>query len=183
MQWNIPGTKLFIAQEDADGVQDMFESMFLPGDMVLSQVSGFTGLEAYTIQNWVKRGFLSPPQRKRYSMNQLCRLIHINMLKNALPLESVRRLLEYVNGDLHREEDDIIDDAALYFLFVRLAARARQLDDPKVWQEALSASLADYREPYPGSNQKIEKALSIMLTAWLASQMRQSAERMLDEIK
>ena len=138
---------------------------------------------SYTIQNWVKRGFLSPPQRKRYSRNQLCRIIHINMLKNALPLESVRSLLQYVNGDLHREEDDIIDDAALYFLFVRLAARAKQLDGPQLWQDAMDEALKDYKEPYPGAQKKIEKALSIMLTAWLASKMRQSAERMLDEIK
>ena len=183
MQWNIPGTTLFIRQEDADGVQDMFDSMFLAGGIVLSQVSSLTRLEAYTIQNWVKRGFLSPPQRKRYSRNQLCRIIHINMLKNALPLESVRSLLQYVNGDLHREEDDIIDDAALYFLFVRLAARAKQLDGPQLWQDAMDEALKDYKEPYPGAQKKIEKALSIMLTAWLASKMRQSAERMLDEIK
>ena len=119
LKWRIPGTELFIRQEDADGVEEMFSSMFLAGGMVLGQVAKVTGLEPYTIQNWVKRGFLSPPERKHYSLNQLCRISHINMLKNALPLESVRRLLEYVNGDLGREDDDIIDDATFYFLFVQ----------------------------------------------------------------
>ena len=182
MKWRIPGTELFIRQEDADGVEEMFSSMFLAGGMVLGQVAKVTGLEPYTIQNWVKRGFLSPPERKHYSLNQLCRIIHINMLKNALPLESVRRLLEYVNGDLGREDDDIIDDATFYFLFVKLAARAKQLDDQNVWEDAMEQALRDYHEPVPGARARIEKALSIMLIAWLASRMRQTAERMLDEI-
>jgi len=183
MNWKLPGTELTIQRSEAENVEDMFHSMFLPGGMVLSQVASITGLEPYIIQNWVKRGYLSPPQRKRYTLNQLCRIIHINMLKNALPIESVRELLEYVNGALDREDDDIIDDARLYFLFVRLAARARELDDAALWQEALASALEDYQEPVPGAGKRIEKALSIMLTAWLAAKMRQQAESMLEEVR
>ena len=97
MKWRIPGTVLQIERENADGVEEIFSSMFLAGGMVLSQVSNITGLEPYTVQNWVKRGFLSPPQHKRYSMNQLCRILHINMLKSVLPLEQICGLLSYIN--------------------------------------------------------------------------------------
>ena len=62
MKWTIPGTVLRIERDNADGVEEMFSSMFLAGGMVLSQVASITGLEPYTIQNWVKRGFLPPPQ-------------------------------------------------------------------------------------------------------------------------
>ena len=71
MKWTIPGTVLQIPRDHADGVEEMFSSMFLAGGMVLSQVANITGLEPYTIQNWVKRGFLSPPQNKRYTIHVL----------------------------------------------------------------------------------------------------------------
>ena len=182
MDWIIPGTTLKIKRTDADRVEGLFSSMFMAGGMVLSQVASVTGLEPYTVQNWVKRGFLSPPERKRYSKNQLCRIISINMLKNVLPLETICALLGYVNGKLDEEGDDIIDDAALYFLFVRLAGRIRQLDDPEQLHLALEEGLTDYEEPLPGAKERIEKAMKIMLTAHLAARMRQAAEDMLNNL-
>ena len=182
MKWRIPGTVLQIERTNADSVEEMFSSMFLAGGMVLSQVASITGLEPYTVQNWVKRGFLSPPQHKRYSMNQLCRILHINMLKSVLPLEQICGLLSYINGKLDEESDDIIDDSRLYFLFVRLASRAKELDDPAAWEQALEASLANYQEPVPGARERIEKALRVMLTAWVAARMRHAAEVMLQEL-
>ena len=182
MQWTIPGTVLRIERDNADGVEEMFSSMFLAGGMVLSQVASITGLEPYTVQNWVKRGFLSPPKNKRYTLQQLCRILHINMLKDVMPLERICSLLRYINGKLDQEDDDIIDDAALYFLFVRLAARAKQLDDPVVWKRAMDEALCNYQEPVPGARERIEKALRIMLIANVACKMAQTAERMLYEL-
>ena len=182
MSWTIPGTVLKIERDHADGVEEKFSSMFLAGGMVLSQVASITGLEPYTVQNWVKRGFLSPPQNKRYTMQQLCRILHINMLKDVMPLERICSLLRYINGKLDDEGDDIIDDAALYFLFVRLAARAKQLEAPEVWKQAMEEALCNYQEPVPGARERIEKALQIMLIGNIACKMAQTAERMLDEL-
>lgn len=182
MKWTIPGTVLQIRREDAEHIEDIFASMFLAGGIVLSQVASVTGLEPYTVQNWVKRGFLPSPENRRYSQDQLCRIIHINMLKSALPLETICSLLEYINGKLDEDADDIIDDSALYFLFVKLAARAKQLDDPAAWENALETLLADYSEPVPGARGRIEKALRIMLTAWIAVRMRQAAEKLIEEL-
>ena len=183
MQWNIPGTVLMLNKEEADGLEAQFSSMFLGGGIALSQVANITGLEPYTVQNWVKRGFLPPPERKRYSLRQLCRIININMLRASLPMERICGLLSYVNGRLDDTSDDLIDDAKLYFLFVRLAARARQLDEPGMWEQAMEAALADYREPVPGARQRVEKALRVMMTAWVAASLRQAAEKQLDELK
>ena len=182
MKWTIPGTVLQIRREDADGVEELFSSMFLAGGMVLSQVASITGLEPYTIQNWVKRGFLPPPQQRKYSLDQLCRILNINMLKSVLPLEQICSLLSYVNGKLDEESDDIIDDSQLYFLFVRLASRAKELEEPAAWEKALTEALCQYQEPVPGARERIEKALRIMLTAWVAARMRRAAEEMLQEL-
>lgn len=182
MKWTIPGTVLQIQREDAEHIDETFSSMFLAGGITLGQVASITGLETYTIQNWVKRGFLPPPENRHYSLRQLCRIIHINMLKSVLTLETICSLLEYINGKLDEEADDIIDDAALYFLFVKLAARAKQMEDASAWEAALKALLADYQEPVPGARERIEKTLRIMVTAWIAARTLQAAEKLIKEL-
>ena len=182
MEWYIPGTMLKADKAEAVHVDQQFSSMFLAGGMVLSQVCSITGLEAYAVQNWVKRGFLSPPERKRYSLRQLCRIININMLKNVLPMERIVGLLSYINGDLDDESDDVIDDSQLYFMFVRLAAQATAMNTPQGRDQRIAEELARYREPVPGAKERVEKVLRIMLTAWASAQLRQHAEQMLQEL-
>ena len=182
MRWILPGTTLPLNRSDAGRAEELFHSLFLAGGLSLSQVASITGLEPYAIQNWVKRGFLSPPVNKRYSMEQVCRIIHINTLKGALPLESILSLLTYINGSLTDESDDIIDDSHLYFMFVRLAAQARSNPTEEAWKFALEEAMADYREPVPGAAQRVAKTLRIMLTAWIASRLRQEAENMLSQL-
>lgn len=183
MEWIIPGTVLTAPREQADQVEQLFRPMFLPGGIVLSQVCSITGLESYMVQNWVKRGFLSKPQQKRYSLRQLCRIMNINMLKNALAMEDICGMLTYINGQLDDESDDLIDDSALYFMFVRLAARVRELHNSQNQERILDELLEDYQEPVPGARMRVRQVLRVMLTAWIAARMRQEAESMLKEMK
>ena len=132
--WTIPGTTLEGLRSNADRTDGLFHSLFLAGGLTLSQVARITGLENHTIQNWVKRGFLPPPRNKRYDMEQVCRILNINLLKATLPIEQVTNLLSYLNGDLADESDDLVDDTKLYFYFVRLAARARYIGGDQTWE-------------------------------------------------
>lgn len=181
MDWVIPGTVLSVPKEETD-VENLFRSMFLAGGMVLSQVSSVTGLEPYMVQNWVKRGFLAKPQQKRYTLRQLCRIININMLKSALPMESICSLLAYVNGQLDDESDDLIDDSALYFMFVHLAAQSGQINSVEERNALIAQAMETYQEPVPGAKERVEKVLRIMLTAWASARLRQDAEQMLREL-
>ena len=183
MEWNIPGTVLSAPVGEADQTQEKFAAMFLGGGMVLSQVAAVTGLEPYTIQNWVKRGFLTKPVGKKYTLRQLCRILNINMLKDALPMEKICGLMAYINGHLDDESDDLIDDSQLYFLFLRLAAHHRRMKDPKGRDECIREALADYEEPIPGARERVEKVLRVMLTAWAAALLRQQAVSMADALK
>lgn len=183
MDWLIPGTTLVSKREAADLVEQQFVAMFLAGGIALSQVTSITGLETHMVQNWVKRGFLMPPKQKRYTLNQLCRIININMLKAALSLEQICGLLGYINGNLTDESDDLIDDAKLYFLFVRLAANFSVMHNAQGRDAYLENLLEDYREPVPGAKERIKKVLRIMLTAWAAAQMRQQAEAMIGALE
>ena len=182
MQWNIPGTVLTCPREEVAGIKERFDAMFLGGDIVLSQVVGVTGLESYAVQNWVKRGFLSPPRHKRYTQRQLCRIININMLRSVLPMERICGLLTYINGHLDDESDDIIDDSQLYFMFVRLAARVGSVNDPQQWDASIAAELENYAEPVPGAAGRVEQVLKIMLTAWASACLRKRAEQMLGQL-
>ena len=182
MNWIIPGTTLEGLRENADRTDGLFQSMFLAGGLTLSQVSSITGLETYAIQNWVKRGFLAPPQNKRYNMEQVCRIIIINMLKGALPLEQICHMISYINGSLTDESDDIIDDAVLYFKFVSLAARARHIGGSREWGEAIEEVMANYVEPFTGAKEKVTKVLRIMLTAWIAARLKDQTDLMISEL-
>lgn len=182
MQWTIPGTTLTGERDQADSVESLFQPLFLAGGLTLSQVASITGLEPYTIQNWVKRGFLPPPRNKRYDMEQVCRIININILKGNMPLERIIHLMSYLNGSLTDESDDLVDDTMLFFLFVKLSARARYIGGSKAWDDALVEITEDYREPVPGAREKLIKVLKVMLTVWCANMLKQQAEAMIAQL-
>ena len=168
MNWILPGTVLEVDGSRPEAADELFSSLFVTGGLVLSQVCQITGLEPYAVQNWVKRGFLAPPVKKKYNRRQLSRIIIINMLKTALPMESICRILSYVNGQLDDESDDIIDDSVMYLIFLRLAAANRDTWPPRGLQE-----------PCPGARHRVADALEVMLTAWFSSQLqKQAAEQM-----
>lgn len=181
MDWIIPGTTLEGRREDAGQVEKLFTSLFLAGGLTLSQVAAVTGLESHTIQNWVKRGFLSPPRLKRYDMEQVCRILNMNLLRGILPLEQICDLMIYLNGDMIDKGDDLVDDTRLYFMFVKLAARARNGEAD--WEDALAEITADYCEPIPGAREKLIQVLKIMRTVWEANTLRGKALEMLSAME
>ena len=183
MEWTIPGTAIQGSRADVEGCIRRIEGMFLGGGMIRSQLASVSGVEAHDIQNWVKRGFLPSPVNKRYSCNQFCRIVTINMLRSAMTMDKICSLLTYVNGELDDESDDLIDDTVLYFMFLRLAARARHIGGRDSWDEAIADILSTYDEPIPGAKKRIDQVLRIMLTAWIGVRTIQKAEQMLVELR
>ena len=182
MEWTIPGTTLTGQRESADAIESLIQPLFLAGGLTLSQVSSISGLEPYTVQNWVKRGFLPPPKGKRYDMEQLCRILNMNILKGTMPLEQIIHLMSYLNGSLSDESDDLVDDTVLFFFFVRLAARARYIGGSKAWDDALTEITESYAEPIPGARDKLIRVLKIMLTVWCANMLKMQAESMIAQL-
>ena len=68
-------------------------------------------------------------------------------------------------------------------MFVRLAAKSKELYKADSREAVLDAALADYQEPQPGAKERVKQTLRIMLTAWLAARMTQEAERMLQDLQ
>ena len=184
MELKLPGSTIQAEVSKIEEVDALFSSMFLGGGLMLSQVSQVTGLEPYRIQNWVKRGFLSPPEKKRYTRRQLSRILVINMLKDSMQLERLCGLLSYVNGKLYDEGDDIIDDSRLYLDIVRVLLRIGPQASLAVGdlEPMCREVLADYQEPEPGDREKVLEALQIILMAYLASLLKQGAEARLSAL-
>ena len=117
-----PGTVIETSKLEDGASRTLFAGIFAGGGIALSQVSSMTGLEPHVIQNWVKRGFVSPPQRRVYSSRQFARIAIINMLRQTMQIEHITALLSYINGSLSDESDDLIPDDELYHRYVDAAA-------------------------------------------------------------
>ena len=180
MRQTLPGTTIEADLSCSGTVAALLDPLFLTGGLMLSQVARLTGLEPYVIQNWVRRGFVSPPQRKRYSYRQFCRIAMINMLKDALQLDRICALLSYVNGQLDDESDDLIDDVQLYRYLVDLAALAltRPAQVENHLDEWCVQVLEGYEEPAPGARRRVEQVLAAALIAYLAGVLRHKAEEL-----
>lgn len=175
----LPGT-VIRCPEGADPAE-LLDGLFAAGGLVLSQVSALTGLEGYTVQNWVQRGFVTPTVGKRYSMNRFCRLVTINLLKDCLSLGQIAGLLSAINGKLDDESDDLIDDALLYVYFARIYFGMEGREDARL-REVASNVTSDFAEPRPGARERLRDVLCVMYAAYLSSSYRKTAEEMLREI-
>ena len=116
-------------------------------------------------------------------MEQVCRIININILKGTMPLDQIIKLMRYLNGDLTDESDDLVDDTLLYFLFVKLTARARYIGGSEIWEDALLQVTEAYQEPVSGAREKLIKVWKGMLTVWRANRLKAEAEHMLETLE
>ena len=173
----MPGTNIEVNLEKKESAKRIIEPMFLTGGLVLSQISGVTGLEPHMIQNWVKRGFLSSPVNKKYSKNQFCRILIINFLRDSLQIDKIIKLISYINGKLSDDSDDIIDDSELYYYFVDIISKIRF--DTENIDRIIDEKLAFYSEKNKGDKIKLENVLKAMTIFYMSAQMKSLAELML----
>lgn len=184
----LPGTTIQTKLDRPDVASQILNNIFATGGLVLSQVSQLTNLENHVIQNWVKRGFLSSPVNKRYTEDQFCRIVIINMLKDTLRIDTITGMLSYINGVLSDDSDDLIKDSQLYNYYVNLLVEINRLGaspgfvDQKLLDAALNELLSNFKEKYPGSKKRLKKTLSVISTAHMSSLLCKKAELMAVEL-
>lgn len=180
----LPGTTVEADWSRPNVAESLLSPLFLAGGLTLAQVAQLTGLESHMIQNWVKRGFVSSPQNKRYTRSQFCRIVAINLLKDTMRIEKICSLLSYLNGLLDDESDDIIDDFRLYCCFTKLVVmeETSTLAGREKWHDWCMEVLEEYEEPFPGAQKRVAEGLWVMLTAYTASCLRSEAESKLKEM-
>ncbi len=80
------------------GEEFLDKVFFITDGIMLSQIKEISGVDGTTLQNWVKRGWIGSTVNKKYSKNQLARILIINMLRDSMHLEeiisiSIKRLI------------------------------------------------------------------------------------------
>ncbi len=180
----LPGTTIEVSQVSKGISRTMFDGIFAAGGITLSQVSVMTGLEPYIIQNWVKRGFVSPPIKRQYSKNQFARIVIINMLRESLQLDKICSLLSYINGVLSDESDDLISDSELYHMYTdMMAVSEMDVTNGDSVRDAAADAVEDYEEPVAGAKLKLERIMQTMAYAHFATLSKRAAEEMLSRLQ
>ncbi len=182
----LPGSAIAEEVFSVEEAEALLAPMFLSGGLMLSQVSHITGLPPYMIQNWVRRGFLPPPERKRYTRRQLSRILLINMLRDAMRLEEICLVISHMNGRLDDESDDLIGDDGLYLAVVAclldLDAHAQptrtQLD--KACETALERCGQTFA---PEAGRRVLEGLRVMSLGVMAGRLHREVETLFQELK
>ncbi len=182
----LPGTTVLRdAAGGKSGEKFLDRIFFLTDGIMLSQIKEISGVDGTTLQNWVKRGWIGNTVNKKYSKNQLARILIINMMRETMQLEKIDYLLRYVNGKPNCEEDDIISEARLYGYICHIIDRLSEYEggDPEKISELACDAVADYTEKLPGARDRLEKALAVIITSYYASLVKGKAQEFFLDLK
>ncbi len=184
MLTTFPGTTIEVHKLSQGSSRNLFEGLFATGGITLSQVCIMTGLEPYLVQNWVKRGFLSPPKKRVYSRVQFARVIIINMLRESLQIDRICGLIHIIGGDPHDVSDDLISDDELYHRYVDMVSdETINVTNERSVIEAAEKAVVDFESPYPDDKKKLVRILQVMLYAHEAAKLRDSAGEILSTLE
>lgn len=152
--------------------------------LTLSQICLLSSLEATTIQNWIKRGFVPHPVRKKYRERHLARILLISELRHGMQIDRIGALLRFINGDTDETSDDIITEERLYDTFRSVTLLLDEIKPSpdrvgELVRENARASLADIPEP---DREKIAAALETMAYGYIAGRYMAQADRMFNDI-
>ena len=171
-----------VPYRSGEGVFALFKPMLAAADgLTLSQVCAVTGLEPSTLQNWVKRGFVPHPVRKKYDARSLARILLIASLRDGLPIEEVGALMTLVNGDTESTEDDLVSEDALYDALCGALAALDGPADAQGVAAAVAAATAGFTGP-PDAAERLRAALAVMVCACLAGHWKSQAEDRLNHL-
>ena len=158
-------------------------AMKITGGFTLSQLAEISGLEATTIQNWVKRGWIEAPRERRYGEESIARVLIINMLKGAMQLSNIVSLMSYINGKVDDRRDDAIPDGELYSIMCSVTEEIDNIGNlnKETIVRVIDEEIKDYEEPFPGGKEKLRNALEIMMLAHISSNLKNEADLMLQK--
>lgn len=177
----LPGSAIGFAEENRLNAFERFAAVInATNGLTLSQLCDITGLNATTIQNWIKRGWVANPKDKRYGEVQLARIILINMVRDVLPLEMIAEIMSAVNGSVELREDDMLPDRDWYNLLCRCIFEFEDTAcKPSNYDERLthviSRVLAEYTPVTEDERKTLYHVLFIMVNAYEASAMKKNA--------
>lgn len=180
----IPGTILDKQKMgNVTGMEFLGKIFFITRGIMLSQIREIAGIDGSTLQNWTKRGWVPNAPYKKYDIEQVSRILIINMLRGCMQLDRIIYLLRYINGQ-PGENAAIISEAKIYDCLCtaveRLAAHPTGITADL--RTIIEETLADYIEPVTGARARVVTALEIMLVAHYAAELKARADEQIDTL-
>ncbi|MBE6834709.1 MAG: DUF1836 domain-containing protein [Ruminococcaceae bacterium] len=181
-QRTVPGTN--IEYDGNNGMFSLFQPLIKATDgLTLGQVCTITGLEASTVQNWVKRGFVARPVNKKYRERQLARILLISSLRDCMKIDNIGSLMKAINGNANDESDDIISEEKLYDYFCEILSeidiKKPDTDDVKAIVEGV---VKNYRMQDKNAYLRLRDALTVMTLTYIASRYKREADSLLEHL-
>ena len=181
----IPGTQMDKeAMGNVTGLAFLDKIFYIQQGIMLAQIRDISGIDGSTLQNWVKRGWTGNAVNKKYSKDQLSRILLINMMRQALQLEKIDYLLHYINGDIDSKDDDIIPESKLYDYVCKIvdAVSAADVFGTDDLRRYIAELTVDHQEVFPGARQRLNYVLEIIVTAYNASLLADYANAQLQTL-
>lgn len=161
---NYPGTT--IEYTGLSGREFLNGTFIATSGLVMQQVCEISGLLTPTVQNWVTRGFIAHPINRKYDKNALARILLINSLRGTLPLDSIKRILTFVNGSPENRADDIIPESELYSFVCDIVFDRSFADNTA--DKLIDQAIKSYDEGIVGAKERLKTALHIIINVFLA---------------
>ena len=173
----IPGTRLKkrATADDRNYIGlDFLSSVFsVTSGLVLSQIKELSGVDAPALQNWIKRGWVANPVNRKYNIDQVARILIINMLRPALMLEQIACILGYINfdADSDPENEDYFPESRLYDLICKIIDLCTDDDNFKTknLDMYISRAMREYNYLDPGKQTRVKNALKAVIAAYEAT--------------
>ncbi|MEG0229408.1 MAG: DUF1836 domain-containing protein [Oscillospiraceae bacterium] len=134
--------------------------------LMLSQIKEISGIDSPALLNCVDIGYVHRPIYKRYNINQVARILLINMLRSVTKIENIKKLLEFLNGNANDRSDDIIEEHIFYDYIcqtIDLISEKEESINKKTSEEELDKIIndviCDYNSPLDMGNNKLKYAL------------------------
>lgn len=178
----IPGTVL-----PYNDIQGSMFSGFIPmiratDGLSLGQICAVTGLEASTVQNWIKRGFVARPQNRKYYERHFARILLISALREAMKIDRIGELMAFINGDTEDISDDIIPEPLLYDYLCECVRRLDTVADDSGIRDCVNEVIAERDFSDISVRKKLTSALMVMVTAYISSLLKQRSEKYFGEL-
>lgn len=181
----IPGTKLRKDEMgNVTGLEFLSKVFYISDGVMLSQIREVSGIDGSTLQNWTKRGWVANARLKKYNIDQVAHILIINMLRSCIQLDKIALLLQYINGKIDDNSDDIIRESVLYDYICRILDKLMQQDvcSMSSIKEVIKAEISNYQENMPGAADRLANALEIIIVAYYAALIKHRSDDMLTKL-
>lgn len=180
---NIPGTLFSMEKMGGTTGADFLDKVYyITNGIMLAQVREITGIDGTTLQNWLKRGFVSNPINKMYSKEQLARILIINMMRDTMQLSRIEYLMTYINGT--EASDRIISESILYDMICRVIAQV--FDEKSAGfneiNPAIDRTLENYEEPVGGAKKRLKNGIRVIVITYYSAMIKAAADDILDSL-